>query len=263
MEQLIYLSAFLLLASVIVLLRIWVLKDSRPKAVPKIPGRRYNFVDQEEKLDRLLKVQFDFYKNLNHNDKNEFVKRVIYFIHTSYFVPRNGINLTADMVSLFSSSFVQLTFGMPKKVLRHFNTVIIYPEKFYNSHTKHFHKGDVNLLGFISVSWSDFVKGYRNSNDGINLGLHELSHALSMEIFKYKNVYFDLFDNIKPIYVLAQKEISGKIPRNKFLREYAFTNIHEYFAVATENYFEREEDMRQNYNELYVKMKNFYNPRSL
>jgi MtfA peptidase len=226
----------------------------------KIPGRRYNFAGQEENLDRLFSNRFDFYKKLPQDKKKVFVKRVIYFIHTSFFVPRNGVHMTADMVSLFSASFVQLTFGMSKKVLKHFNTIIMYPEKFYSSHTKLYHKGDINLLGHISVSWKDFMHGYNDLSDGINLGLHELAHALSMEVLKYKNIYADLFENIKPIYVLAQQEISGKIPRNNFLRDYAFTNIHEYFAVATENYFERNKEMEENSNELYQKMKKFYNP---
>jgi Mlc titration factor MtfA (ptsG expression regulator) len=81
-----------------------------------------------------------------------------------------------------------------------------------------------------------------------------------MEILKYRNIYADLFEHIKPIYVLAQQEISGKIPRNGFLRDYAYKNIHEYFAVATENYFERNAEMKDKCHELYLKMKKFYNP---
>jgi len=233
----------------------------KPKSSAKgnDPGRKYNFHGQEERLDILYTQHFPFYKNLQETQKREFIERVLIFIHTSIFIPRH-ITMGPDMVSLFSASFVHLTFGMPKKVLLHFNYIIIYPERYKNENTGHYHKGDVHLEGSISISWKDFMHGYNKPEDGINLGLHELSHALCMEILKYRNRYPELFKLLQPVFMRAQDEISGKRPRNNILREYAFANLHEYMAVATEVYFEQPKILESGYPELYFELKSFYHP---
>jgi Mlc titration factor MtfA (ptsG expression regulator) len=83
-----------------------------------------------------------------------------------------------------------------------------------------------------------------------------------MEILKFRHHYADLFANLKPIFKRAEDEINGNQSRNSFLRTYAFANIHEYFAVATEAYFEKGTEMKNQYPQLYSEMQRFYNTKN-
>ena len=86
------------------------------------------------------------------------------------------------MTAMIASSAIQLTFGLPKINLKHFERILIYPDEYYSTINKQYHKGEVNpRLKAIVVSWKAFVAGYADPHDGINLGLHEMAHALKLE----------------------------------------------------------------------------------
>lgn len=203
-----------------------------------------------------------FFRQLSAKEQQAFVERVIEFIHTSIFIPEKKVSMNSDMVCLISAAFVQLTLGMDKKILRYFNYIRVFPEKYLSKQTGLYHSGEVNITGTIVLSWKDFLKGYEDASDGINVGLHEMAHALSIEILKDKHEYPDLWVKMQQIYLRARHEISHKMPKNNFLRTYAFTNVHEYFAVATESFFERPIQMKEAYFELFNEMSAFYYPQS-
>ena len=85
------------------------------------------------------------------------------------------------------------------------------------------------------------MHGYRAHDDGRNLGLHEMAHALRLENSIYNNEYdFINKKELKKFDHLANHEV-GKIMAgsSSFFRSYAASNKHEFFAVAVENYFQR------------------------
>jgi Mlc titration factor MtfA (ptsG expression regulator) len=125
--------------------------------------------------------------------------------------------------------------------LSHFNKILVYPDDYYSSLTKHFHKGEVNpAFGIIVLSWKSFVDGYIHPTDSVNLGLHEMAHALRLENIIHNEEYhfFDpaLIDQLDSY---AHSICSGQFTESPFFRNYACVNTHEFFAVAVENFFER------------------------
>ncbi|MFH0892836.1 MAG: zinc-dependent peptidase [Bacteroidota bacterium] len=210
---------------------------------------------KKEKYFKVLNEKNSYFKALSEKGKNKFVYRTERFARIRDFETREGLELTEEMKILISASAVQLSFGLRKFKLPKFTTIIIYPDIYYFASREEFHRGTTSSDGEIILSWKHFNEGYHIANDGMNLGLHEMTHALqfdyelgksfdlyfSSEYEKFSNESLNEFENI----------VSGKID---FFREYASTNIHEFFAVCVESFFERSAEMQKVLPGLYLRM---------
>ena len=200
-----------------------------------------------------------FYQRLPLESKRRFEKLVKRFIYSKEFIPRNISEVTDEMKALIASAAVQLTFGLPDVTLLHFDKILIYPDNYYSVINRQYHKGEVNpRMGAIVISWQAFVEGYAEPNDGINLGIHEMAHALKLEniIQNGEQHFFDLEEYTKWI-ELARVEI-GKIRNGEesIFRKYASVNEDEFFAVCMEVYFEQPHKLFDENPELYKTLSN-------
>jgi Mlc titration factor MtfA (ptsG expression regulator) len=187
--------------------------------------------------------------------KTVFEQKALYFILSKKFIPRGFNGVTDEMKVMISACAVQLTFGLPRVYLQHFDKILIYPTDYYSSITKRFHKGEVNpAFGAIVLSWKSFVDGYIYPTDSFNLGLHEMAHALRLENIIH-NDEVDFFDDalVHQFDNIAQRMCS--LPEHStdtFLRPYACANQHEFFSVAVENFFERPVEFKSALPEVYM-----------
>ncbi|MFM8916159.1 MAG: zinc-dependent peptidase, partial [Bacteroidota bacterium] len=99
----------------------------------------------------------------------------------------------------------------------------------------------------------DFVQGDSIENDRINLGLHEMAHALRLELRYGSGAdrrvadYFDSWFGVA--YDEFQKVREGD---GNYLREYAGTNPEEFFAVCVEHFFEDAENFSKELPDVYA-----------
>jgi Mlc titration factor MtfA (ptsG expression regulator) len=203
--------------------------------------------------DILLKY-FTFYQKLSPQNKTIFERKLVKFLYSKRFIPRNVPEVSIEAKVLISASAVQLTFGLPDIYLRHFHTILVYPDDYYSSITKRFHKGEVNpRFGFIVLSWQSFVDGYINQTDSFNVGLHEMAHALRLETI-VRDEDYEFFDEtlMQKLDDFAHRYCSDHEAQGAdFIRPYACTNVHEFFSVSVENFFERPVAFKNTLPELY------------
>lgn len=202
----------------------------------------------------LLQKYFRYYKGLSPENKKSFEKRVSTFVYGKKFIPRNMPNVPIEMAVFIAATAVQLTFGLPNVYLQHFSKILVYPDTYYSSITKRFHKGEVNpAFGIIVLSWENFKEGFIHAEDAINLGLHEMAHALRLENI-IRNEEYQFFDKalLEKFDSFADK-ICEDMARGgeTFFRPYACADTHEFFSVAVENFFERSADFKREMPELY------------
>jgi Mlc titration factor MtfA (ptsG expression regulator) len=203
-------------------------------------------------LEKYFKNKLRYYDKLPDKLKYKFLFRVLKFIKYKTFIGRDGVIVTDEMKALIAGAAVQLTFGLEYFVLRHFSKIIIYPGPYYSTITGKKHKGETHPRGIIVISWSDFLKGYEIPDDKLNLGLHEMAHALELEkrIRPESDNYFsNYFEKWKKITEDDFKSISED--RNSFLRSYAGTNRQEFFAVCVEYFFEAPEEFNNKLPEVF------------
>ena len=202
----------------------------------------------------ILQKHSRYYQRLSNVDQSKFERKVCNFLYSKRFIPRNMEKVTIEARVLIAASAVQLTFGLPNIYLQHFDKILVYPNEYYSSITRQYHKGEVNpRFGIIVLSWNHFIEGYTNSNGRVNLGLHEMAHALRLENI-IRNEEYKFFDEVL---VAKLDDYARQICRNfdgyaNFFRPYACTNEHEFFSVAIENFFERSELFKKQIPDLYV-----------
>lgn len=200
----------------------------------------------------ILQKHSAYYGGLSAADKNKFERKVCNFLYSKRFIPRNMPEVTIDAKVLIAASAVQLTFGLPNIYLQHFDKILVYPNQYYSSITKRYHKGEVNpRFGIIVLSWNNFISGYI-SDDAVNLGLHEMAHALRLENI-IRNEEYKFFDErlITSFDDFARNICKDLKASASFFRPYACADEHEFFSVAIENFFERSELFQKQIPELY------------
>jgi Mlc titration factor MtfA (ptsG expression regulator) len=206
-------------------------------------------------VNATLLQHYPYYQKLKQEDKDIFVKRLLEFAAEKDFTPMEGVETTTPpetIMTLISASAIQVTFGLKKYLLEHFSRIIIYPTPYFNRMTQHWHKGEASVMGTLVFSWKDLVSGIENQTDKLNLGLHEMAHALmlsrklspSSDIFF--NIYFDKWWSV------SNNEFQ-KLEKHQtsFFRDYGGTNSEEFFAVCVECFFEAPKDFKELHPEIY------------
>lgn len=200
---------------------------------------------------QLLAEKNAYFSLLDNREQRVFVSRLRYVRNTKQFVGR-GIDLTEEMEIVVSASLVQLTFGIKQFDLEKFDDIHIAPTKFYSGIIGKEVKGLTLSQGRILLSWADFQKGYLVQDDKVNLGLHEWAHALRLDYFALRELDH-LFDDWH-VTALHQLQLMHLGEHEDLLRDYASTNIEEFWACAVEAFFEAPLAFRQSIPDLYQQM---------
>jgi MtfA peptidase len=207
------------------------------------------------KYKKILIAYFAFYNNLDESEKRKFENKLLIFLAGKTFIPRKIPEVTDEMRVLISACAVQLTFALPDITLKHFERILIYPDDYYSTINKTYHKGEVNPAHkLIVISWKAFLEGYITPNDSRNLGIHEMAHALHLENI-IRNGEHDFF-NKKVLDAFDAMALdacnSHSHPAREVFRNSAFNDSHEFFAVAVEHFFENPDELLQKLPELYT-----------
>ena len=97
------------------------------------------------------------------------------------------------------------------------------------------------------------MRGMIEDSDGVNLGLHEMAHAIRLENM-IRNDEYNFLDRsiLRQWEGMAVEEIkqmqSGSL---SIFRKYGGTSSEEFFAVAVENFFERPDLFKQYHPDLF------------
>jgi Mlc titration factor MtfA (ptsG expression regulator) len=120
---------------------------------------------------------FSYYLALSSVGKEKFVDRLFTFMLNKEFRGCEGLTLTEEMRVLISASAIQLTFGLERYRLESLQSIFVHPDTFHLSEYSPEYKG-ATYGHHMHISWKAFQEGYSRSDDNLNLGLHEMTHAL-------------------------------------------------------------------------------------
>lgn len=195
---------------------------------------------------------FTYFNDLPPEQKTRFVHRVHQFKigKKFHFI---GLENNDDTAILVSSSAVQVTFGLNNYLLAHFKDIYVLADAYHMDNDEELYIGHVAPEG-IYLSWKHFLYGYSHKTDNINVAVHEMAHALLYNNFfaqygidSHFRLNYEKFSNSTgPI--LADVITN----RRSYLRSYAFSNLHEFWAVSAEAFFENPKGLKDNMPDLYV-----------
>lgn len=195
-----------------------------------------------------------YYQALSARDKRRFEHLVSELIDEKEWLGQDMV-VTQEMKVRISAAMAQVTFGLGDLLLLHFSRIAVHPETYRNQRTGRLHLGDVTPgAGLIVLSWKDFEEGFAHPDDGVNVALHEVAHALW-----FGNAIPSGEEDFLPAKALERwhtlaAEEAARIQQGQghLLRRYAATDQAEFFAVAVECYFEQPQAFRDQLPVLYA-----------
>ena len=225
------------------------------------------------KYRNILLRYFPLYQKLPQNLKKRLHACIQVFIKEKEFI---GVKISIDETKkvLVAANACLLSIGHNRCEYKHVYTIYLYPETMIKeeqrydgwivSEQRQILLGEAWQGGEVVLSWRDLLAGDINPNDGKNVGLHEFAHQLDMQDgtadgtppmpFRYYKHWVEVMNKeYSKLHNLYQKHKKG------FLDYYALTNPAEFFAVATEAFFEKPKQLKAKEPELYEALKTYYN----
>lgn len=172
-----------------------------------------------------------------------------------------GVEVTDELRLGVAAGVALLLHGRPEWELRLDRTFLFYPGHFGDDYTElePAYDGMVHPQGPVILSAPAVAESWARA-EGSNVVLHELAH-----LFDYDDLYADgvpsLLDSgsVEAWTALVRRETALIRRGRSMLRRYAATNPAEFFAVATEVFFERPDALAQRHPELFETLVALYN----
>ncbi len=197
------------------------------------------------------------------------------FIREKEFIGCAGLSVNEEMKVVIASQACLLLLNRPTTEYARLKTIYLYPTTFRRVEEVRDHVGLVSseasdLLGEswsdgkVILAWDNVEHGVRNFSDGQNVVLHEFAHQLDQESgvgngapllytqAAYKSWAYVMGQEFEK---LQQQKAKGEA---SIIDHYGATNPAEFFAVATETFFEEPEKMYLHHRQLYDELKSYY-----
>lgn len=249
----------IILMFVIVVLSQWLSDKFTPKEKEELtPAQRRKKAAETIKsygklYDELLTKYNPYYAGLSDEMKSRFLHRTIEFAQAKDF-KFHELEEDDSMLVLISGAAVQLTFGLPNFLMDYFRVIHVIRKEYTLHHDNETYYGHVSRNG-IYISWNHFAKGYLDYTDGVNVGLHEMAHAISYDVFLgYQDRHDRGFKKRLQEFRIEGGPVYRALKQGDphLLDSYAATNFDEFWAVCIETFFEQPEDFRDEEPELYT-----------
>jgi len=223
----------------------------------------YLFQKKINNDQRAILATFPFYQKLSLKEKGYFEHRAYCFLKEIAIYGRAGQVINDSIRIKIAMKAVMLTFGMRNYLLEYLKTIIVYPTAFYSRINDAHHIGEYNpMVKSLVFSWKDFVSG-NATNDGVNLAIHELTHAVHYNAIKNNDISSEIFYDT--FLILEQHlnvvELRNRLSDSNLLRAYAFTDKFEFVAVLIEVFIESPKRLKLEFPEIYKLLRQMLNFR--
>ena len=218
--------------------------------------------------EAVLQRDVVFFRALDDAQKQRFRRDLQVFLGETR-VTGVGVDVDTTTRVLAGASAIIPVFGHPEWEWREIREILVRPGRFDMDPSEH--EGDTNVLGMVGtgvmngmmiLSKPDLLRGFRNPSDRHNVGLHEFAHLVDKTDGRIDGIPAVGLerDAIGPWIELVRRETQRIRDGDSALRDYALTNEAEFFAVATEAFFERPDVVKARHPELYEAMDRIFRP---
>lgn len=226
-----------------------------------------------------LQTDFPLYNKLNANDQRELEQAIPVFLAEKTFEGCGGLQLTDEIRVLIAAQACLLLLHRATDFYPGLSAILVYPAHYAASEGHYDPAGvfgehvSVRLgeswpTGTIVLSWSAVAKGALDISDGHNVVLHEFAHQLDQEDGSADGVPVLAPREPQAIrqsrYAAWARVLSTDYdqlrqdPDDHVLDSYGATEPAEFFAVATETFFERPQELAAEHPALYEELRRFY-----
>ncbi len=215
-----------------------------------------------------LGEDFPLFLTLPHHLQQELEGLIHVFISEKGFEACGGLDeVTPHMQRVVSAQACILLLRKPHDLYAKLRTIRLYPEAYVA--TGEFGEESVRLgeswtTGSVVLSWASVVSGGRNTEDGHNVTIHEFSHQLDqadgagdgVPPLQTRGCYKEWATIMRPEFETLSKRTEAN--KRTVIDSYGATNPAEFFAVATETFYEKPHQLQQKHPKLYDLLVKYY-----
>ena len=196
------------------------------------------------------------------------------FLEEKRFLGLGGQEITPEVAITIAGTACMLLLNREPSYFPGFSSILVYPDTYeadqvdydgvVETRKRSRRAGESWHRGPVVLSWSSVLQGAVNAGDGYNVVLHEFAHKLDEEnsgtngqpILHAAGHYQEWAEVLGREYRSFADRVSRR--KNKVIDEYGLTSPAEFFAVATESFFEKAMAMQRRLPDLYEQLKKFY-----
>ncbi|MFH1465857.1 MAG: M90 family metallopeptidase [Pseudomonadota bacterium] len=208
-----------------------------------------------------LEHRVPFFERLSPEGRARFLELLRIFVGEHRFVGAGGLTVTEEMKVVVGACAVRLILHLDLSLYDGVTEIVIYPQRTLvdpKDGTRFL--GQAHHHGAVILCWPAVLDGLKRAHDGHDTALHEFAHALDLADGS--------FDGAPPLRAAEDygpwAQVLGKHferlqrQHSPVLRDYGATNPAEFFAVASEAFFEKGDALRRTSPDLYAALARFY-----
>jgi hypothetical protein len=225
---------------------------------------------------RILECNVVSYAWLNEQEKRKLRSDVQVVVAEKNWEGCGGLRITDEIKVTIAAQACLLVLGMEEEYFDLVQSILVYPDA-YAAPGRTITKGGLVLEGVshregeawyrgpVVLSWAEALASGRRQSHGDNLVLHEFAHQLDMQDgreadgtpwLRSRSQYQRWQQVMEREF--RQLEQDCEHGRRTLLDCYGATNRGEFFAVATECFFERPRELAHRHPELYEVLRDYY-----
>jgi hypothetical protein len=227
-----------------------------------------------EPYRRILKRNLPLFRKMPHALRDELCGHINVFLREKRFQGCGGLELTDEMRVTIAGHACLLLLNGQARYFPGFTSILVYPGSYLVDDVDY--DGEVEIRGKdarageswhrgpVILSWDDVVQSFSEQADGQNVVLHEFAHKLDEEnsdveglpVLSSASHYREWAEVLTRTYENLEETLANF--EDPAFDDYALTSPAEFFAVATESFFERPGTMKLQFPELYAQFSRYY-----
>lgn len=240
--------------------------------------RRARLLEQPFPREWLIHVErvAPQFSRLSVEDQTRLLQSIQIFLGEKSFLGCAGVQVTDELRVTVAAAACVLLIGLPElDIFPRLREIIIYPHNLRETieaigpdgaryNIERIRAGEAWRRGPVVLAWNNVARSIQGPRDGYNVILHEFAHVIDLQngeadgippiddpelANRWRTLFFEEYRH----FVAGERH--GAM---SFIDPYAATDPAEFFAVATEHFFEQPLEMRFVHPALYRLFVDFY-----
>jgi Mlc titration factor MtfA (ptsG expression regulator) len=213
-----------------------------------------------------LQADVPFYAELAPEDRARFEDKLKVLILTKHFEGAGGFAVDERARVVVAAAAARLVMNMPRQHYQRLSDIVIYPGDYRHpgSDPDQVIFGEAHHHGTVVLSWEAVLGGLKNPGDGHDTASHEFAHVLDAADGRFDGTpVLKQFAAYAPwARVMTGEFVRLRGKKRHVLRRYGATNEAEFFAVATEAFFEKPGQLERKHPDLFRALQDYYSGSS-
>lgn len=222
----------------------------------------------------IIENNLPIYNQLSPVERRRLQGHIQVFLAEKQFIGCGGLQITEEIKIVIAAVACLLLLNERGSYFSKLRSILVYPNAYFVNETTSIgnyivEERRIARLGEswtdqLVLSWEQVKQDTRNWRDGHNVILHEFAHQLDREDGKMQGVPIlpenSDYEIWAKVMTAEYQQLCNDVERGAktVIDSYGATNPAEFFAVATETFFEKPQQLLRNHPKLYHQLQRFY-----